>query len=184
MDSLQATWIRNSILHSLRNIPGFTTREFTLTNFVYENPTIDSLSNYLFEIATQTGQSAQSDKPTKRIVQMEELVSRYTSTFPAHVPIIPVPEKDTVLVTGTTGALGSAVLASLVESPDVVKIYALNRPNHRREGSGIIERQRQALCVRGYDPDLVYYPKVKLVEAEISADGINGVNSTLGREVG
>lgn len=95
------------------------------------------------------------------------------------MPGSPSTGKDVVLVTGTTGALGSAVLAKLASSTAVGKIFAFNRPSRQ---SGIMERQKRALRSRGYDENISVLSKVTLVEGDLSAASL-GVDAALEAEV-
>ena len=53
---------------------------------------------------------------------MKDLVDKYAKDFPAHKPAGGVPlQEDTILVTGTTGAIGSVTLAELYKSPNVAR---------------------------------------------------------------
>ena len=100
---------------------------------------------------------------------MRRMVERFTQSFPsrssADAPL-GRPAKDTVLVTGTTGALGSMVLSKLVADKDVTCVYALNRASPA--GEGIQSRQEQALRLRGLDTNLAISSKVRLLEGDIS----------------
>ncbi|KDR70335.1 hypothetical protein GALMADRAFT_36789, partial [Galerina marginata CBS 339.88] len=75
---------------------------------------------------------------------------------------------DVVLVTGTTGALGSYLLAELVSNPEVSRIYALNRPHsshlwelEKRQEKSLLEKGMEANSILGSD-------KVKLLEADVA----------------
>ncbi|KAJ6521257.1 hypothetical protein DFH09DRAFT_871257, partial [Mycena vulgaris] len=109
-DSLQATWIRNSILHALRtsqvevrSIPH---------DFVYSHPTTRLLGNFLTQVAS--GLLSPVADISLRASAMEVLVLKYTREFPEHSGTIESPQNEAVLVTGTTGALGSYILADLL----------------------------------------------------------------------
>lgn len=69
-----------------------------------------------------------------------------------------------VLLTGTTGALGSALLAYLVSLPSVYRIFAVNR-NH--SGEALEERQRRALAHHGFDIPMHLLPKITQVGAAL-----------------
>ncbi|EIW80431.1 NAD(P)-binding protein [Coniophora puteana RWD-64-598 SS2] len=73
-----------------------------------------------------------------------------------------------VLLTGSTGALGSYLLSSLAENPDVSRVYALNRGSDR---SSLLERQRSTLDCRGLDCSILGEGKVVLLEADVSVEG-------------
>lgn len=60
---------------------------------------------------------------------MWALVKKYTETLEHHAPVdeATMPVKQTVALTGATGALGAHILAKLVSLPEVEKVYALVR---------------------------------------------------------
>jgi len=65
-----------------------------------------------------------------------------------------------VLLTGSTGALGSYLLSSLAENPDVSRVYALNRGSDQ---SSLLERQRSTLDCRGLDCSILGEGKVVII---------------------
>ncbi|KAF8889051.1 hypothetical protein BD779DRAFT_1469959 [Infundibulicybe gibba] len=192
--SLQAMWIRNTIIHGLWTMAE-NTRAKVSTTFVYEHPTIKSLTSYTFSLARYGTNlcSSMMDIPSIR-----SFLAPYTIGFAHHKPgtIVDVesPKKgllrqfisslsgfsksppmtsrpfDIILVTGTTGALGSAVLAKLVADKSVVKVYALNRPS--KSGRDILRRHEDALRMRGYDPRIASSPKVVFVEGDLTRTGL------------
>lgn len=163
--SLQATWIRNSIFHVLRNTPSASVQWFS-PNIVYENPTITSLSRLVAAIATAKPFDTRSSTTAEEI---EATLDRYTTSFPTHVPSLTAgtADKEVIFVTGTTGALGSAVLAKLVNTESVGKIFAYNRPS--KQGK---ERQKDSLKARGYDESLATSEKVIFLEGNLTASGL------------
>ena len=107
------------------------------------------------------------------------LVEKYSADFPVHVPRRAAPNREVVLVTGTTGGLGASLLAVLVQAPEVTRVYALNR-----KGSGsVYERQKAVLDERGFDSlTILSSPKVVLLESK--ADEVNlGLSSEVYEEV-
>ncbi len=86
-------------------------------------------------------------------MQMRSLLAKYSADFPAaHWTQTAATggrtgpgcvSGGTVVITGTTGCFGSHLLAQLLQSPDVARVYALNR-----QSSGDVvalqERQRDA----------------------------------------
>ena len=173
--SLQAIWIRNAVFHALRDSSSVSPVAVS-PNLVYEHPTIASLAQHVSSIAQALPDAVDEGELQRRPGEVETFLARYITTFPKHMPSL----KDVVLVTGTTGALGSAVLAKLVSSDCVGKIFAYNRPS--REGIGITQRQKEALRTRGYDEEIAVSPKVILVEGELTASGL-GINLPLEEEV-
>jgi thioester reductase-like protein len=94
---------------------------------------------------------------------MEEMVLKYSQEFPEHRPAVQVPHEQAVLVTGTTGALGSHILAHLLALPEISVVYAFNRV-----GSSIQERQRFSFVNNGIDAELLTSPKLRLLEGNLT----------------
>ena len=93
-----------------------------------------------------------------------EMMAQYSKEFAPHTGTDSLPSHDIVLVTGTTGTIGSNVLAQLVVDPKIGKVYCFNR----RGSTPLDARQRIALRDRGLDPSVVDSPKVVLLEGTIS----------------
>ncbi|KAJ7153225.1 hypothetical protein C8R46DRAFT_1357140 [Mycena filopes] len=165
-DSLQATWIRNSILHALRSSDAVEVEVGTIPDdFVYAQPTIRLLGDYLSQVVSGSLFSA-ADLP-RRVAAMEKMVLKYTQGFPAGPPgskSLSGPRQEAVLVTGTTGALGSYILAHLLALPEISTVYALNR-----RGAPLRERQQAAFVNSGIDVELLNSPKLHLLEGDLAA---------------
>ncbi|KXN91843.1 hypothetical protein AN958_11866 [Leucoagaricus sp. SymC.cos] len=125
-DSLQAMWIRNSLLYAIWSSKNKANIYCVSSNFVYVHPSIQQLGNYfwmiLIGIANMHEQNcAVQIEPrslvTKNIVKILTLA---WTIFPASVDLA------TVLLTDSTGHLSCHILKQLMECSDVVKVYALN----------------------------------------------------------
>ncbi|KAF9894311.1 hypothetical protein FE257_007814 [Aspergillus nanangensis] len=93
---------------------------------IYGHPTIARLS--LVVTAILAG-NASAEIP--RAQKLQDLVDKYTSDLPARSPQ-PLPTgshtpPSTVILTGSTGSLGTYLLHSLLSTPTISKIYCLNR---------------------------------------------------------
>ncbi|KZT42318.1 hypothetical protein SISSUDRAFT_1041619 [Sistotremastrum suecicum HHB10207 ss-3] len=79
---------------------------------------------------------------------------------------------ECVLVTGTTGALGTYILSSLILSPRLNMIWALNRPSPSSSPKSLLERQSEAFDERGIGrgvlEDAIKTGKVVLLEGSPS----------------
>ena len=78
-----------------------------------------------------------------------------------------MPQGHTVLITGTTGAIGSGTLAELHKSLNVTKIIVLARPST----TSISVRQGKALEDRGIDPAITNSSKITLLEGDPALPG-------------
>jgi len=98
---------------------------------------------------------------------MLAMVQAYSGNFPKHHPSVATPSKDVVMITGTTGGLGAVLLAELITSNDVIRVFAVNRKDP--SGATLSHRQASALERQGLDPAIATSPKVTLLEADVSA---------------
>jgi len=113
---------------------------------------------------------------------MRRLVNKY-STFqlpsgPAsgHAPDAGNPpsplQRAVVLLTGSTGALGTQLLSHLLGRRSVARVYALNRRNAQ---AGLWERQAASFTQRGLDPSILRKQqaagRLVLLEADWTVDG-------------
>ncbi|KAJ7810002.1 hypothetical protein B0H14DRAFT_3480930 [Mycena olivaceomarginata] len=146
-DSLQATWILNTILHALRasNLVEITTLP---DDFVYSHPTIRLIAESLTAVAS--GHVSLLPDLSRRAATMEET--------------------ETVLITGTTGALGSHTLAFLLTLPEISTVYALNRP-----GANVVERQQASFAKHGIDAEFVSSPKLRILESDLTKTGLRNL---------
>ncbi|KAJ7579078.1 hypothetical protein C8J56DRAFT_1006701 [Mycena floridula] len=175
-DSLQATWIRNSLLRALRDSAHIDTRVLT-DNFVYEHPSIRQLSVYLWTLASNGGIPVDVSA-SNQIQLMQEMVDKYTQDLvPASSTTTEKRLEPVVLVTGTTGALGSYLLAALCSNLAVKKIYALNRT-----GSNSQRRQKSSFVERGLDLDALNDSRVVFLEGDTAVGGF-GIDATIHAEM-
>ncbi|KAI5917609.1 hypothetical protein F4810DRAFT_704756 [Camillea tinctor] len=144
VDSLQVIMISkeiNNYLAKLGKSPKMEPRT------VYSNPSIATLMTVVSALAE--GRPMQGTKGTRSNERsMQKLYDLYSSSLPfsARQPL-PKPLKDfTVLVTGTTGSLGSYILDSLLSDSRVLRIYCLNR------GPDSIRRQQRSQAAKGLQP--------------------------------
>lgn len=107
-----------------------------------------------------------STSEAARIDAMQAMVTKYTTNFPRHHTILlraAQPPVDTVLLVGTTRALGSQLLMRLAENTRVRRVYALDRP---LGGQTARDRLAKVLQERGADTGVLGTDKVVLVEGD------------------
>ncbi|KAJ6545363.1 hypothetical protein B0H19DRAFT_1266811 [Mycena capillaripes] len=160
-NSLQATWIRNSILHASINSQEIDPKDIP-NNFVYSHPTMRMLADMLTKVGA--GRTSEPEEISRRADAMEAMVHKYTQEFQQHLATAEAPRAQAVLVTGTTGALGSHILAHLLALPEISIVYAFNRPS-----SNLRERQCKAFSENGLDDHLLDLPKLKLLAGNLNA---------------
>jgi len=165
-DSLQATWIRNSLLRALRETINFDVRKAS-SNLVYDHPSISQLSVYITNVASGLCDNDNVSAQT-RVDAMLAVVDKYSESFPVHQVKASVPHTsgDIVLTTGTTGNLGCHILARLARDQKVSRVYALNRVSETR--IPLYRRQEAALTDRELDVSMLKSDKIVLVEADLT----------------
>lgn len=113
---------------------------------------------------------------------MERILAKYTQAFTKHRPLTGAssPSGFVFLVTGTTGGLGTNLLAQLLGSPDVEKVYALNRPGSSE--TTLLRRHKEAFVDRGVDPSLLDSDKFVLIEGDTTREDL-GIDKDVYAEV-
>jgi len=168
--SLQSAYIRNSVLRALRETKPEAAR-LVSTSFVYECPTIERMATFLSKIVADP-HFTQGVDLTTRGKELQALVDKYTEGFPSYLALngsaYPVPHGNVYLLTGTTGSLGSNMLAQLLEAPAVTRVYAFNRPSN---SATLRARQVSAFKQRGLNTDLLSSEKLVYVEGDLNAPG-------------
>ena len=93
---------------------------------------------------------------TKRL---RELIERYTSNFPTRPTVLRkrTDSRDVVLVTGTTGGLGSHILRHLLLESSVAKVFAYNK------AFSTMDEQRAIFAFNGLDTDVLDSPKLRFI---------------------
>lgn len=143
---------------------------------LFSHPTIDQLAHHI--VQTCTGQQTSSTNPLSSIHSM---IQKYDSKWTDKT--IPLElrsgiTKERVLVTGTTGGLGSHLLAVLLESDKVERVWALNR----KSKEGIRQRQKAAFEDKMLNMGLLESERLVMVEAVLE-DGKLGLDEKEYQEV-
>ncbi|KAB5562844.1 hypothetical protein GE09DRAFT_1172045 [Coniochaeta sp. 2T2.1] len=112
------------------------------TRVIYSNPTPRRLAHYLFMVVRE-GDTSSESAAQHEIHAMKSQIAKYTSDLPVAKQNKPPPEdnEQTILLTGSTGALGSYLLDFMLSSPRVKKVICLNRSE---DGRARQERMSQA----------------------------------------
>jgi thioester reductase-like protein len=120
MDSLQVLRLSRAIQSALGvSIP---------QGVIYKNPSLELLAKQLCTYDAANGEADRTAVTMEMLQsyehQIDELASNTSSTLDAGQPI---PCARVVVLTGSTGTLGSFVLNQLLKNPDIAHIYCLSR---------------------------------------------------------
>ena len=159
--SLHATFLRNRIVGALRADPRTSKSLHSVSqNFVYQHPTLQSLAIAVSELL-----DGGVDPDTKAArSQVVEMVEKYSHNLPKLDPPPPPPTTGVViLLTGSTGNIGSFILAALIANPDIKKVYTLNRPSNAP-----YDRQRDAFLDKGLDTKILENSKLVQLVGDVT----------------
>ncbi|KAJ7845316.1 putative aminoadipate reductase [Mycena leptocephala] len=163
-DSLNATFLRLRILGALRSAKDAAVQKAAAgvtQNLIYSYPTVVQLSIFLASLISGRLDGSTVDLKTA----IEAMIAKYTTDRSPLVSDSPkLAGHSVVLLTGSTGSLGSQILASLIKDDRVKRIYAFNRPSERALTSS--ERHRAVFEDRGLDTSLLSSPKLSFVEGQ------------------
>ncbi|KAI6102822.1 putative aminoadipate reductase [Pisolithus sp. B1] len=170
-DSLSATFLRNRINGSLKVSLDQNVREAVShisQNIVFAYPTLRVLSGKLVNIIT-----CKADTVNPK-AEIEHMVEKYSLGLPGkRIDDVPTGgdrnDPRVVLITGSTGALGSYIVASLLQREDVARIYVLNRRSRTTTSQ---ERQLSTFQDRGLDTDLLESQKLVYAEGDTSQENL------------
>ena len=138
-DSLDVLAIASAINRAIEA----TRKDVTVTaRTIYDYPTLGMLTAALDGLLNHAADSV--EQGLSREQKMIQMVNKYTSNLPDRPsgPYPRLPQKQTVVLTGSTGSLGNMILELLIASPAIEKIYSLNRSAdaEKRQKISFLER--------------------------------------------
>ncbi|KAG1738262.1 putative aminoadipate reductase [Suillus lakei] len=179
-DSLSATYLRNRLISALRRSsePGMQSISSLITqNIIFENPTINSLAWKVAALMKCVDGLSESVHGS-HIQAINAMIEKYSAQFlRLDSGSMERPAKRArldggrvVLLTGSTGTLGSYMLADLLGRPEVSTVYVLNRFS-AAPGTYSSLRQLKAFEERGLNTRLLTSSrKILYLEGDISQD--------------
>jgi hypothetical protein len=128
-------------------------------NTIFENPSISKLLS-VFEPTTSSSKSESTRKSSTQVIN--QMISKLEAEFKTWAPrpstsSHPHGDGEIVLLTGSTGSLGTSLLETLSSSRHVTKIYAMVRgPDHVARVKGSLEK-------KGMDPSILDGGKIEVL---------------------
>ncbi|KAG1835812.1 putative aminoadipate reductase [Suillus subalutaceus] len=172
-DSLSATFLKNRIIGSLSSSSDRDVQASVLRidqNIIFSSPSIRRLARSVINAVLQQNGTGTVDAKA----DIENMIERYSvglgnSVAEANTTLVNgCSQSDHVVaLTGSTGGLGSYLLADLLRREDVSVVYVFNRPS---KGAFIQQRQENSFKDRGLDFTLLQSDKLVYVETDTSND--------------
>lgn len=135
-------------------------------NLVYSFPVINDLAAFISSLINFRG-DLQSDVASRDAFAMEAMITKYSSGFDVPLPSSQssVASPVIVLLTGSTGNLGSYILARLLEDCRVEKVYAYNRPPENGTKT-LLQRHSEKFAEVGLDIALLKSGKLTFISGD------------------
>ena len=153
-------------------------------NVIFENPTIQLLSSRITGLVNDSGSGQGQNVIEQHKQAINAMIEKYSVGLDGPVDgVLPSSrsiDPAVVLLTGSTGGLGSFLLSELLKSPTVERVFAFNRPSSRKS---IEERQKSAFKDKGLPIELLNSNKLVYVEADAALEKC-GLSATQYEEVG
>ena len=127
-DSLQVMNLVRQLRASFTGEEGSIAGELISARIIYSNPTASKLARALHGL-TKQGEKTYEKMESDRVKRMEEMLAKYSEN------------KLTIVLTGSTGSLGSYLLDQLLASPRISRVICLNR-GHGEEKQKIVNASR------------------------------------------
>ena len=166
MDSLQATRLRRILISSIpiEFLSGSTpAAEQIPRDFVYKHPSISKMTQALRADQKSDIQIEDREQQMRKLADQYSSVSSASSDWPS--------QDNVILLTGSTGSLGTQLLAHLTLLPSVRRVICLNRL-HKGDARGSLdpyERQMEANNRTGVALNEKQWAKVEILQSEMAA---------------
>ncbi|OJZ83061.1 hypothetical protein ASPFODRAFT_141998 [Aspergillus luchuensis CBS 106.47] len=167
MDSLQALTITRVLKQGLL-LPALT------PNLIYLHPSITELTQAVQQLDMQDKQSTETHQQGL-VQERDELLQKFISHIEQPNPATiftanrTIPATQTVILTGSTGQLGTYILDALLRDSSVAHVHCLNRGDHARE------RQHNRIKEYGLTPLADNEGRLSFWTADLSQDGDLGL---------
>ncbi|PWY95993.1 acetyl-CoA synthetase-like protein [Aspergillus sclerotioniger CBS 115572] len=153
VDSLQVIQIARLLRVSLDKAG---IKVFIEPRTIYTHPNLTQLAAFVYSLAVSDAAVVADATEACRA-----LVAKYTHSLPPPIPNKPAPSTDgqVIIITGTTGAIGSYLLDAALASPRVRKVICFNRA---ADGQA---RQTEASASRGLSTD---FTKAEVLQVDLT----------------
>ncbi|KAI0185901.1 putative NRPS-like enzyme [Xylaria flabelliformis] len=132
-----------------------------ITSSIYSNPTLNELTDCLFDMTNMARRNENRQDEGQRVRRMQSLLDKYSASLPlAEARIAPKTDGWVVLLTGSTGSLGSYILDELQKDSNVKEIICLDR------SSDVAQRHMQTGPPRGLS--CIDDTRVKFLQADLA----------------
>ena len=188
--SLSATILRRRItgaLQSLKISGGAPAVKSVNQNTLYTYPTVDLLTGFLVDVVSHPNGTRVEESPVAAIEEMINKYSFFPKALDANPPAIPVDGRSgttdrniVVLLTGSTGNLGSQILENLLLNSEISRVYTLNRTSTSSKSQ--LDRHLDRFRDKGLDLSALQSKKWAPLEGDLAKEDL-GLSEAVYKEV-
>jgi thioester reductase-like protein/acyl-CoA synthetase (AMP-forming)/AMP-acid ligase II len=160
LDSLQAARLTRAIKAALWEHDKSAASKLTIRT-IYEFPTIHGLATAVMRLSHELNGQDEHEAKEKRMAQALDKFYEKLAQIPQRSTKCLAVRSGAVILTGTTGSLGSYILDCLIRNDTVQQVICLNRAKDARD------RQHETNSARGLSTD---FAKVKFLPIDVSAN--------------
>lgn len=148
VDSLQVMSMTRELRFQGRTGLGKRSVDMFSSAVIYSHPTVDQLADYIFDRTTArtlpNGSSDGHSSPDFTTQPIQALLDGLTDSLRRSSGLWPLPSTQsmTVILTGSTGSLGSYLLNALCRAENVARVICLNRSVDAAKKQAILAQQR------------------------------------------
>lgn len=129
LDSIQTLEITVTLKHNLQSLTSNSV-DWIVPRIIYQNSTLARLPK-VFVVFLNNGVASEADSQESRARMLNDTVARYTKDLPAKSACQPAAgfqeSVRNIAIIGSTGYIGSHLVAMLLKNSDINHIYCLNR---------------------------------------------------------
>lgn len=168
MDSLQAVRLRRFLLQLAPEDPGASPAAKTIPrDFVYRHPSISKIARVFRGAEEPDGRLLTRQETIERFVQLYSTAQQERESLGIDFGFAEAckQSQSVVLLTGSTGSLGTHLLAHLASHPGVVHVICLNRSNPENP----YERQLKAAQAKNITISQQAWSKIQVIQTNAAA---------------
>ncbi|KZT19306.1 NAD(P)-binding protein [Neolentinus lepideus HHB14362 ss-1] len=172
-DSLSAMFLRNQIIGALRSrLSTDSSAKQALDGLTqdigYVNPTLQHLASAVVNLLSPGAPNGLCVGVSAKTISA--MINKYSANFPRASSGNTHRAGPVVLLTSSTGSLGSYILYNMLKDSRVARVYAFNRKSSHRSS---FDGQKAAFEDKGLSIDLLSTTKVVFLEGDANADSFD-----------